>query len=322
MNVELLHYRQWQGHFLRPIRGVWPIARVSLGMLFRRKLFWVLFAFSLLIFLMFFFGSLLMDWVISEMPPTIKLGGVDVPTEKWVKNFRQNSMVLNGSQDTFRFFFRWQGLMVMVTLALTGALLIGNDFTHGSVPFYLAKPLSRWHYLLGKCLAVGLVINLLTTLPALGLYMQRGFSDWEYFADPDYFWKNGTAQGPAGIPLLLGILAYGLLLTVFLSIMLVAVASKVRRTVPLVMVWTTIFLFCRQLADVLVNGLQMSEHWRLIDLWNSLHLVGCAFLDIELERIPPRPQPPTWEAALVLTVVTLLCLIYLNRRTRAVEVVK
>jgi ABC-type transport system involved in multi-copper enzyme maturation permease subunit len=210
----------------------------------------------------------------------------------------------------------------MITLALTGALLIGNDFTHGSVPFYLAKPLSRWHYLLGKFLAVGVVVNMLTTVPALLLFLQKGSSDYDYLLDPDFFLKSGTGHGPAGLPLLLGILGYGLLLSVFLSIMLVAVASRMRRTVPLILAWTTIFLFCRRFAALLVDGLQMNEHWRLLDLWNSLQLVGSALLQIEPERRQPLHQPETWTAALVLTVVTLLCLIYLNQRTRAVEVVK
>src|SRR5439155_2260270 len=132
-----------------------------------------------------------------------------------VRFFRQGLRILNGSQETFAYFFVYQGAMVMVVLALAGAVLVGNDFVFGSVPFYLAKPLSRWHYVLGKCLAVGVVVNLLTTLPAVVLYVQHGLDDFSYFTDPDYFINTNTGQGPAGLPLLLGILGYGLVLTVF-----------------------------------------------------------------------------------------------------------
>jgi hypothetical protein len=322
MSVQILHYRRWQGEFVRPVWSVWPIARVALAMLFRRKMFWIIYAVSLLIFLMFFFGTMLMDWAIAEMPATVRMGGIAVSTEQIIKLFRDASRMLNGSQETFRYFFYWQGLTLMIVLALTGSLLIGNDFTHGSVPFYLAKPLSRWHYILGKCLAVGVVINMMTTLPALLLFLQRSSADWRYCWDPDFFLKAGTGNGPAGLPLMAGILGYGLLLTVFLSIMLVAVASRVRRTVPLVLVWTIIFLFCRRLAGVLVDGLHADERWRLIDLWNSLQLVGGFALQIDHDNIPPQPQPPTWQAALILVLVALRCLIDLNQRTRAVEVVK
>jgi hypothetical protein len=43
---------------------------------------------------------------------------------------------------------------------------------------------------------------------------------------------------------------------------------------------------------------------------------------MENTSVTPQPQPAFHEAALTLGGVLLLCLIYLNRRTRAVEVVK
>jgi hypothetical protein len=209
----------------------------------------------------------------------------------------------------------------MVALALAGSVLVGNDYTFGSLPFYLAKPISHWHYLLGKCLAVGVVVNLLTTVPALLLFAQHGLDDWTYLVDSDFFRGTSTGAGPAGPALLGGILGYGLVLTVCLSLMLVAAATWMRRTMPLVMAWTSVFLFFRLLAGILVDGLHYDARWRLIDLWNNLRLLGCVCLAIDHERIWPQPQPEFWEAAVVLGAVCFLCLSYLNRRTRAVEIV-
>lgn len=322
MDVELLHYREWKGTFVRPAWSIWPMARVALVMLFRRRLFWVLYAFGLLVFLMFFFGGYLLDWAATQMASAnVQVGGRRLPSDRLIEGLRRGVAVLNGGGQTFAYFFRIQGAMLMVTLALTGALLVGNDFIYGSVPFYLSKPLSRWHYILGKCLAVGVVVNLMTTLPALVLFAQHGLGDYEYLLDSDYFLRTGSGHGPAGLPLLLGILAYGLLITVVLSLLLVAIASWVRRTMPLIMVWTTLFLFFRMLSEILVQGLHYHERWRLMDLWNDMRLVGCFFLQMEHQRIDPQPQPATWEAALVLAGTCLLCLSYLNRKTRAVEVV-
>jgi hypothetical protein len=323
MGVELLHYRAWQGRFRHPLWAAWPIARTSLRMLLRRKLFWGLYAAALLIFLMFFFGGYLMAWVETQIPPgPIQWGRIQVNPDRLVRALRDGVRVLNGSQDTFAYFFFYQGAMVMVVLALAGSVLVGADYVQGSLPFYLAKPLSRWHYLLGKGLAVAAVVNLLTTVPALVLYAQHALDDWDYVTDPDFFLRAGTGEGPAGLPLLLGVLGYGLVLTVCLSILLVAAASWARRTMPLVLVWTTVFLFFRLLATVLVNVLGHSARWRLLDLWNDLRLVGCALLQMGHERVTPRPQPGTGEAALVLAGVCLLCLSYLSLRTRAVEVVR
>jgi ABC-2 type transport system permease protein len=322
MGPQLLHYRAWQGHFRRPLWSVLPIARVALGMLLWRKLFWVVYAFGLFIFLMFFFGSYLLDWAATQLQGTrIQVGNFQADTERMVHMLRDGLRVLNGSQETFAYFFMYQGATVMVALALAGSVLVGNDYTFGSLPFYLAKPISRWHYLLGKCLAVGVVVNLLTTVPALLLFAQHGLDDWNYLVDADFFHGTSTGAGPAGPALLGGIVGYGLVLTVCLSIMLVAAATWMRRTMPLVMAWTSVFLFFRLLAGILVDGLHYDAHWRLIDLWNDLRLLGCVCLAIDHERIWPPPQPAFWEAAVVLGVVCFLCLSYLNRRTRAVEIV-
>ena len=56
--------------------------------------------------------------------------------------------------------------------------------------------------------------------------------------------------------------------------------------------WTTLFLFFRLLASMLVDGLQHDERWRLIDLWNNLRLVGYAALGIDPAKAAPAPQPP------------------------------
>jgi ABC-2 type transport system permease protein len=272
---------------------------------------------------MFFFGSYLLDWAETQIPAgQIQVGKFATDSERIVRSLRQGLRVLNGSQETFGYFFVYQGLMVMIVLALAGSVIVGDDYNQGSLPFYLSKPIHRWHYLLGKMLAVGVVVNLLTTLPALGLFAQHGFDDLDYFFNRDYFQVTNSGPGPAGWPLLLGILGYGLLLTVFLSIVLVAVASWMRRTMPLILVWASLFLFLRLLANILVEGLQYNARWRLLDLWNSLSLLGRACLGFHHEQITPRPQPAFWEAALVLAGVVTLCLIYLNRRTRAVEIIR
>src|SRR5262249_34977775 len=104
--------------------------------------------------------------------------------------------------------------------------------------------------------------------------------------------------------------------------LLVATASWMRRTIPLIMVWMGLFFFLRLVARLLVDGLKYDVRWRLLDLWNDMCLVGQWCLQIEHATIRPSPQPEHWEAALVLAGVCVLCLIYLSRRTQAVEVVR
>jgi ABC-type transport system involved in multi-copper enzyme maturation permease subunit len=304
MGVELLHYRPWRGEFRMPSASVWPIARVGLAIMFRRKLFWSLYVLGLSIFLLYFFGQFLLAWASDQLSESqVGVMGFGVDPQKLVDLFR-NSMKLNGTGETYANYYWFQGSMVMIVLALAGSILMGNDIHYGTLPFYLSKPLSRWHYLLGKCLAVGVFVNLMTTIPALLLFVQWGMLEtWRF-------------------DLLGGILGYGLLMTVFLSVMLTATAAWLRRTVPMLMAWATMFLFFRLLAAALVDGLAYDRHWRLIDLWNNLYLVGYYLLGNDLERIRPSAQPEVYKAGLVLFAVCLFCLGYLIQRVRGVEIVK
>jgi ABC-type transport system involved in multi-copper enzyme maturation permease subunit len=308
MGASLLHYRPWRGQFHRAAWTVWPIARVSLWMIFRRKIFWGLYALALLIFFMFFFGQYLLAWAESQTTEqSVNIGLVHTEPTRLIQLLRE-VMRLNGSGYTYRNFFWYQGYMVMIVLALAGSILVGNDFQFGSLPFYLSKPLGRWHYLLGKCLAVAVFVNLMTTLPAIVLFVQYGFLDsWTYFVDSSR--------------LLAGILGYGLVLTVCLSLMLVATATWLRRTVPMIMTWTTLFFFFRLLAHALVDGFRYDPRWRLIDLWNNTYLVGSYLLGMGIDTIR-LAEPPVYQAALVLGALSSICLIYLSLRIRAVEIVR
>ena len=217
---------------------------------------------------------------------------------------------MDGSADTYGDFMWGEGYIAMVILAFAASVIVGNDFQHNSLPFYLSKPIGRRHYLVGKALAVAVVINAMTTVPAIALFIEYGFIDtWDYYVDQ--------------FRLLVGILAYGAALTVTLSLLLLVTATWLRKTVPLVMVWTAAFVMARLVQRWLVDGLGMSPQWRLLDIWNDMYLFGQWVFGKEHELLRPmnQQQPPYWQATVVMVGVILACLLYLRRRVRAVEVV-
>jgi ABC-type transport system involved in multi-copper enzyme maturation permease subunit len=310
---QLLRYRPWRGTFLGPWHGVWAIGRSGLALMFRRKLFWALYGLSALIFLFYFFGQYLQVFLEQKLNEEgLRLGGIftrGMRPEVLLRSLR-NALQLNGSADTYGNFLWFEGYIVVVILAFIGSVLVGNDFHHGSLPFYLSKPISRWHYVAGKCLAVGVLINLMTTIPAIVLFLEYGFIDtWDYYVDQSR--------------LLLGVLAYGAVLTVTLSLVLMATSTWLRRTIPMVMIWITIFVLGRLMQRWLVDGLRLSEHWRLMDLWNNIYLTGMWAMGKEHAELRPlsQVQPPYWEAALVVAGIVVACMIYLHHRIKAVEIV-
>jgi ABC-2 type transport system permease protein len=303
-SVNLLSYRPWTGNLGGPWRGVFAIARLGVAGLARRKVFWFLYAFAILIFFSFFFGQYLLIWFEGQIgEETVRAGPIPVPLSpvEMVRGLR-DFFKLNGSGATFRNLFWYEGLILIVSLALAGAQLIGNDFRYRSLPFYLSKPLQGRHYVLGKCLAVSAVINLLTTLPALLLLIEYGLlTNWQYFWDSRW--------------LLLGILGYGATLSVVMSLLLVAVTSVVHKTVPLVLVWAGLFVFIPSVSTGIAFWRE-NWNWRLVDIWNSAYVVGNYMLGETLEE-----QPAPSRAAISLAIVCALSIFWLWRRIRAVEVV-
>ncbi len=305
----LLRYRPWKGELRPPIFGALAIARAGLTILLRRKLFWAVYALAGLVFFAYFFGQYAIQWVKGYAgTQTVTMVGVPVRVSEFTRLL--DVFHLNGDAETFSNFIWNEGYVANIVLALAGAVLVGNDFHHGSLPFYLSKPISRRHYVLGKALGVGGFVNLLTTLPAVVLWVQAGLLlGWQ-----SYFYDN--------FKLLLGILGYGAVLTVTLSLLLVAMAVLVRRTVPLVMIWCGLFVLCPALANFLASNQSLGPTWRLIDLWNDMYLVGLWLLGVEpTEARSGFEQPPVWQAAAVLAGVCAACWLFLSRRIRAVEVV-
>ncbi len=304
---NLLRYRPWRGEFRGPLYGSWAMGRTSLVLLSRRKLFWGLYALALMVFFFFFYGQYLVVWIQQQTAQqTVQFGGIPVKIGELTKFL--DRLNLNGSAHTFANFIWFQGYIVMIVLALAGAVLVGNDFAHGSLPFYLAKPIGRRHYLLGKFLAIGLFLNLLTTVPAFVLYLQAGLLyDWQ-----SYYFDH--------LRELAGIVGYGIAMTLTLGLLLIATAVWVRRTVPLIMVWTGLFVLTRLLASMLVEGAKLDVRWKLLDLWNDLYLVGLWCLGASRESIR-GDKPEFWEAAAACGVVIVLCLLYLRKRIQAVEII-
>ena len=304
----MLRYRPWRGELNPPVYGAVAMARLSVRLLARRKLFWLLYALAGMVFFFFFYGQYLVVWIkLQTEGQSVPVLGVPVKVGEILKFL--DKLNLAGTGQTFANFIWFQGYITMIVLALAGAVLVGNDFHYKSLPFYLSKPTGRLYYVVGKCLAAGAVVNLLTTLPALALYIQAGLLyDWQtyYFDHPRE---------------LAGILGYGLALTVTLSLFLVATAVAVRRTVPLVMVWAGVFVLCRMLAGFLVDGQQYAPAWRLVDVWNDLYLVGLQCLGADMDAKTAETQPPAWQAAAVLLAVCGGSVAYLWRRVQGVEIV-
>jgi ABC-type transport system involved in multi-copper enzyme maturation permease subunit len=211
---------------------------------------------------------------------------------------------VTGTGQAYLDFMQFQGGITVLLLAFAGSTLIGSDYQHGGLVFYLSRRIDRRHYVAGKLLAVMAIVALITTLPALVLFAQYGLMSSSFA----YFYEEYR--------IVLGILGYGLVLAVVQGFLLFAVAACLPRTVPLVMTWLGLFVLLKALAEALrqING---NRQWRLIALWDDMLRVGRWCFGFQDYGAPS----PLWCFA-VLLATCAVCLIVILRRVRAVEVVR
>jgi ABC-type transport system involved in multi-copper enzyme maturation permease subunit len=291
MPIEKAGYRRWVGTRLAVWRTAWPIARTALLLVLRRRLFWCLLGLALINFL-FHMAVIYLKAQLTVQRPQIG---------RFLDQF-----LVTGRGDTYRDFMTAQGVVTMLLLAFAGAQVVGGDYERGTMAFYLSRRLGRRHYVMGKLLAVGSLVALITALPALLLYAEYGML------------SNGLEYFRAESQILWGILGYGAVLVFVLSTLVSALAAVLRRAVPLAMVWTGLFVFLPVLSELL-RTLKQERMWRLLDLWRNMELLGeWCFQAVDgqqkFDRLP-------WAAAICATICVVSLAVF-GQRVRAVEVVQ
>ncbi len=294
MKLDSAHYQGWEGRLHSPWRGSLAIVKVALLQVFRRKSYWVVIGLGLLQFIVFFAIIYAVTQLGAFKEQILeRLNFVADPTS-------------DAERNGYLMFMERQSLVVMMLLAFAGSLIVGSDFRMKSLPFYLSRRIDRRHYIVGKLLAVGTIVALLTVAPALLLYLEFGAftSSFDYWLDN---WR-----------LVLSILGYGLVLSTVLSILLVTLSAYLQRTAPIAITWSSLFfmlvVIARQMKEVTGN-----INWLLLDPWRDMRYVGRFCFGYFPGH---EDQALGLKALAILSAVCLVCLVALVRRVRAVDVVE
>jgi len=296
MGIDNAHYYGWEGKLHSPWWATLAIVRVALLQVFRRKSYWLVIALGVFQFLLF--------WVIIYVLTQARLP-VEAQNDlyQW---FGFSPTAESGEDNGYIKFMQQQSVVVMILLAFSGSLLVGSDFRMKSLPFYLSRRVDRRHYIVGKILAVSTVISLLTTVPALLLFVEYGM-----FTPSTGYWTDHWDVVPS-------VLAYGATLCVVLSIPLVTISAYLQRMAPIAITWSTLFVMLGRLGAYLREATDANE-WALLDPWLDIRMAGklCfgSFRDVEEYDMATH-------AALILGTVCAVCLVALVRRVRAVDIVE
>ena len=218
-------------------------------------------------------------------------------------NFQQASF-LAPKGETFREFLDQQGIFVFFVTIYVGAGLIAADRRANALQLYLSKPLTRWEYIAGKLAILFVFLVMVTLLPALALLLvQIGF------AGSLTFLRQNLYLVPA-------ITLFSLVQVLLTSCTILALSSLSNSSRFVGIMYAGLIFFTGAIFNA-VRGITGRSWLAWLSPTDALEQLGDAMF-----RLPLRLDLPVWAAALVVVGLIAASLLVLERRVRAVEVVR
>jgi ABC-2 type transport system permease protein len=218
-------------------------------------------------------------------------------------NFQQASF-LQPKGETFREFLDQQGIFVFFVTIYVGAGLIAADRRANALQLYLSKPLTRWEYVAGKLAILFVFLILVTLVPAMSLLLvQVGF------AGSLTFLRQHLYLVPA-------ITLFSLVQVLLASCTILALSSLSNSSRFVGIMYAGFIFFTGALFNA-VRGITGKAWLAWLSPTDALEQLGDVMF-----RLPPRFDFPVWASALVIVGLIGGSLLVLERRVRAVEVVR
>ena len=218
-------------------------------------------------------------------------------------NFQQASF-LQPKGETFREFLDQQGIFVFFVTIYVGAGLIAADRRANALQLYLSKPLTRWEYVAGKLAILFVFLTFVTFVPAMTLLLvQIGF------AGSFTFLRQNLYLVPA-------ITLFSLVQVLLASCTILALSSLSNSSRFVGIMYAGLIFFTGALFNA-VRGITGKTWLAWLSPTDALEQLGDVMF-----RLPPRFDLPVWVAALVVVGLVGGSLVVLERRVRAVEVVR
>jgi len=207
------------------------------------------------------------------------------------------------SEQTFRTFLSQQRLFVFFITIYAGAGLIASDRQSNALQLYLSKPITRNDYIAGKLLTLAIFLVAVTWVPAmLLLVLQVLFSGSLAF----------VADHPRLVPAITLASALQVALAVVTMVALSSLSASRRFAA---MLYAAIAIFAAAIARVLQASTGHSG-WVLLSPESTLLAVNDAIFGAGSDAAVPLPI-----AIGALAAVFAACIVILERRVRAVDVV-
>jgi ABC-type transport system involved in multi-copper enzyme maturation permease subunit len=284
MPIYDLSYRHWEGRLASHALRFWIVARAELRLLIKRRLFIFLFLASLLPFvihaIVIIVSSAALKDVFPGRPP-ISIG---------VKFFRD--------------FLNYQMYLSEVFVLIFGSGLIAKDNRTKAMQFYFSKPITKADYFLGKLGSIGILLLLITAVPAFLLFLLK----LAFTPTLDYLKESYWIPGSMAV--------YSLFITLFLSFLVLLFSSLSSSTLFSAIKFASFFVIVS--GTVLIIGKSLGTNaLAFLDPQNTLRQMGNVIFGLR----PVVPSPWLYSLAYFLLLAALSAFV-VTRKIRGVEVVK
>ncbi len=289
MSVHDQTYRRYAGPLTSERNRFLVLPRYALGEVFRSKLFLLVFGLACL-------SPLVYAVLIYLHHNMAALGAFGTNAER----LREILPIDSAFFETFIYQQSWAGFLIAL---LAGPGLVSADLRNNALPLYLARPLTRSGYVLGKISILVLLLSALTWVPGLLLFLFQAYLD---------------GAGWLGSHLHLGwaIFASSWLWILNISLLTLALSAWVKWK-PVVRILLLALVFVLRGWGGAIN-LALDTTWGGVV---SLMVLHETVRDSLFHR-PPDSGLPVWVAWFVLVLMMAACVGLLARRIRAYEVVR
>jgi len=205
-----------------------------------------------------------------------------------------------------RFFFHflgWQCSMAFLLTAFLGPGLISRDMRNSALPLYFCRPFSRAEYVLGKTSVLAILLSAITWAPGLLLFAFEAYLEGGAWLGQNLYLASGIFLG-----------AWVWIIT--LCLLALALSAWVKWKVVAGALLFGVF-FALAGFSAAINEVLHTNSGHLINL---AELVRTILLD--LFRLPPRTGLAPESAWMALAGICVVCVLLLDRKVRAFEVVK
>ncbi|HEY6290422.1 MAG TPA: ABC transporter permease subunit [Terriglobia bacterium] len=205
-----------------------------------------------------------------------------------------------------KFFFHFlnaQGAMAFVLTALVGPGLISSDLANNALPLFLCRPFSRADYVLGKMAVLVTLLSAITWAPGLILFLIQSS-------------LAGAAWMGANLWMAGSILLGSTIQIAILCLLALALSAWIKRKLAAGAALLGVFFFGAGLGQA-VNAVLETRNGSLMNIGELLGSV-----EIHLFRVYAQSPVPPDLAWLALGALCVFCLLLLERKVRAYEVVK